>query len=332
MKCSVIILNWNGADMLRKFLPSVVQYSTIPDCEVVVADNGSTDNSLEVLKDFPTVRIITFDKNYGFAEGYNKALEQTDAEYSILLNSDVEVTDGWLTTLLDYMDAHQEVAACQPKILAYNHKTHFEHAGAAGGYIDILGYPYCRGRIMDYVEEDKGQYDTIADIFWATGACLCIRTDIYKKEGGLDADFFAHMEEIDLCWRLNARGYKLVCIPQSVVYHVGGGALSYENPRKTFLNFRNNLLLLYKNLPLCRLWWVMIVRFFLDYVAALQYLLTDKSKNAKAVFDARIAYCKLRKEYKNKRYENVRKSQSAVPQSISNRSIIFDYHIKGMRK
>lgn len=332
MKCSVIILNWNGAGMLRQFLPSVVKYTANPEYEVVVADNGSTDESMEVLKDFPTVRIITFDKNYGFAEGYNKALEKTDAEYTVLLNSDVEVTEKWLTTLLDYMDEHQEVAACQPKILAYHKKTHFEHAGAAGGYIDILGYPYCRGRIMGYVEEDKGQYDTIADIFWATGACLCIRTKVYKEEGGLDADFFAHMEEIDLCWRLNSRGYKLVCIPQSVVYHVGGGALSYENPRKTFLNFRNNLLLLYKNLPFKRLWWVMILRFALDYVAALQYLVTGKTKNAKAVVDARMAYHKMQKEFAEKREENLSKAKVDIPQSISNRSIIFDYHIKGMRK
>lgn len=342
MKASVIILNWNGANMLRTYLPSVVKYTQKADCEVVVADNGSTDDSIELIKnDFPSVRLVCFDKNYGFAEGYNKALEHTTAQYSVLLNSDVMVTENWLEPMLNYLDEHTDVAACQPKVLSHkSYEQHlltgepvmFEHAGASGGYMDILGYPFCRGRIMDYVEADNGQYDDITDIFWATGACLCIRTDVYKKEGGLDADFFAHMEEIDLCWRLLSRGYRLVCIPSSTIYHLGGGALSYENPRKTYLNFRNNLLLLYKNSPTSRLLWLMPIRCILDYVAALQFLLSGKRKNAKAVVDARFAYLKLRRYYKPKRVDNLRNSQHTDNQYISKRCIIFDYYVLRKRK
>lgn len=340
MKCSIVILNWNGEKMLRQFLPSVVRYSKGDDIEVVVADNGSTDRSLEVLQAFPTVRQIILDKNYGFAEGYNKALEQVQSTYSVLLNSDIEVTEGWLTPILRYMDENPDVVAAQPKIRKYilpitgipqepdSSLTYpFEHAGAAGGHIDMLGYPFCRGRIMNYVEDDMGQYDTPARIFWATGCALFIRTDIYKKVGGLDADFFAHMEEIDLCWRLNSRGYKLVCIPESVVYHVGGGALAYENPRKTFLNFRNNMLLLYKNLPASRLWWTMMLRCILDYVAGFQYLLTGKVANARAVVDARIEYHKLKPAFKTKRLYNIAHANEAFPSTIAKRSIIFDYYL-----
>lgn len=297
MKCSVVILNWNGAGMLRQFLPSVVKHSSDKETEVVVADNGSTDDSLDALRAFPSVRVIRFDKNYGFAEGYNRALEQVDAEYTVLLNSDVEVTDGWLQPILDYMDAHEEVAAAQPKIRSYKQRDHFEYAGAAGGFVNALGYPYCVGRKWGKTEVDKGQYDQLRDIFWATGCAMFVRTRLYKEAGGLDAAFFAHMEEIDLCWRLHRMGYKVVCVPESVVYHVGGGALAYENPRKTFLNFRNNLLMLRKNLPKSKLWWVMSARWVLDYVAAMYYLLQGKPKNAKAVVDARKAYHQMKKNY-----------------------------------
>ncbi len=331
MRCSVIILNWNGEDMLRQFLPSVVQHSSLPDCEVVVADNGSTDHSIQLLQAFPQVRAIHFDKNYGFAEGYNKAFDETDAEYTILLNSDVEVTERWLATLLDYMDAHPEVAACQPKILSYKNQTHFEHAGAAGGFIDRYGYPYCRGRILSHVEEDKGQYDDSIECFWATGACLCIRTNIYKECGGLDAHFFAHMEEIDLCWRLQCRGYKVACVSSARVYHVGGGALDYTNPRKTYLNFRNNLLMLYKNLPENRLHKVLFVRFWFDYVAALQYLATGQWQNFRAVLKARKDYRKMRKGYVSLRTENIKKAVIPYPSLIVNRSIITDYYLRGKR-
>ncbi len=300
MKCSVIILNWNGARMLRTYLPSVVK-SIIDNrksiIELIVADNGSTDESLQVLKDeFPTVRTIVLDKNYGFAEGYNQAIAQVDSEYVVLLNSDVEVTENWLSPLLAYMDAHPEVAAVQPKIRSWRNKALFEHAGAAGGYLDPLGYPYCRGRRFGKVEEDKGQYDTVVNVDWTTGACMCVRTKVYKELGGLDAAFFAHQEEIDLCWRMRNQGWLLACVPQSTVYHLGGGALSYDNPRKTYLNFRNNLLMIYKN-SRCR-WGVLSIRFFLDIAAACMFLVTGKSGSAKAVLEARRDYKRMRKNYR----------------------------------
>ena len=294
-KTAVIILNWNGAQMLRTYLPSVIAHTK--GAEIIVADNGSTDNSLEVLaKEFPSVKTIVLDTNYGFAEGYNKAIEQVESEYVVLLNSDVEVTEGWLSPLLDYMTAHPEVAAVQPKIRAWRERDRFEHAGAAGGFLSWLGYPYCRGRRFGRVEQDHGQYDTIAEIDWTTGACMCVRTSVYKECGGLDAAFFAHQEEIDLCWRMRNKGWKLACIPQSVVYHLGGGSLSYDNPRKTFLNFRNNLLMIYKNRRFP--WIVLTLRFFLDYAAAAMFLATGKKGSAKAVYEARKEYKRMRKNYR----------------------------------
>ena len=281
--------------MLRTYLPSVVQYT---EGEVIVADNGSTDNSLEVLaKEFPTVKTIVLDKNYGFAEGYNRAIEQVDSTYVVLLNSDVEVTEHWLTPLLDYMETHSEVAAVQPKIRSWRKRDYFEHAGAAGGYLSALGYPYCRGRKFGRVEQDKGQYDTIATVEWTTGACMCVRTEVYKACGGLDAAFFAHMEEIDLCWRMRNQGWLLACVPQSIVYHLGGGSLSYDNPRKSYLNFRNNLLMIYKNSHCRRT--VLSIRFFLDYAAAAMFLLTGKPGSAKAVIEARRDYRIMRRNYKS---------------------------------
>lgn len=332
MRCSVVILNWNGAEMLRRYLPSVLQY-TPADCEVVVADNGSSDESLSVLtQEFPSVRTIILDKNYGFAEGYNKAIAQIDSEFIVLLNSDVEVAPNWLSPMLDYMDTHSEVAALQPKIHSWLKRDYFEHAGAAGGYLDILGYPFCRGRLLNYVEQDKGQYDTIADVLWTSGACMCIRTHIYKEVGGLDGEFFAHMEEIDLCWRLNCRGYRLVCLPDSTVYHLGGGALAYENPRKTYLNFRNNLLMIYKNTPTNRLWWVLAMRFVLDYAAALQLLVTGKPKQAKAAIQARWDYRRMKKRFAGKRKENLQKMALPYPSGIKKRSILWDFYVRGKRQ
>ena len=281
--------------MLRTYLPSVIAHTK--GAEIIVADNGSTDDSLEVLrKEFPSVKTIVLDTNYGFAEGYNKAIEQVESEYVVLLNSDVEVTEGWLSPLLDYMTAHPEVAAVQPKIRAWRERDRFEHAGAAGGFLSWLGYPYCRGRRFGRVEQDHGQYDTIAEIDWTTGACMCVRTSVYKECGGLDAAFFAHQEEIDLCWRMRNKGWKLACIPQSVVYHLGGGSLSYDNPRKTFLNFRNNLLMIYKNRRFP--WIVLTLRFFLDYAAAAMFLATGKKGSAKAVYEARKEYKRMRKNYR----------------------------------
>lgn len=313
MKVSVVILNWNAEHLLCQFLPSVVRNSTLPDgeCEVVVADNGSTDGSVTLIEEeFPSVRIIRLSENYGFAEGYNRALEQVNAEYAVLLNDDVEVTAGWLQPLVDFMDSHQSYAACQPKLLSWRERDHFEYAGACGGYLDSFGYPFCRGRIFDTVEADKGQYDTIADVLWATGACLMVRMEDYRRVGGLDGRFFAHMEEIDLCWRLRCRGRAIACVPESVAYHVGGASLAAGSPRKTFLNFRNNLLMLYKNLPSNELHRVMLVRGLLDHAAAFAFLLKGEGKNFAAVFRARHAFRKLRPTFKASREDNLQAAAS----------------------
>lgn len=333
MKISIVILNWNGCDMLRTFLPSVVSYSKAPEVEVCVADNGSSDQSLDMLRaEFPSVRLIVLDSNHGFADGYNLALKEVDAEYVVLLNSDVEVTPNWLEPLTAYMDAHPEVAACQPKLRSQRQKELFEYAGAAGGFIDHYGYPFCRGRIMGVVEKDRGQYDTVMPIFWASGAALFIRLEDYKSAGGLDGRFFAHMEEIDLCWRLRSRGRQIVCVPDSVVYHVGGATLKKENPRKTFLNFRNNLVMLYKNLPDDELRKVMLVRGALDYLAAFSFLLKGTPDNAKAVIKARYEYKKIRSSFANAREENLRKSSlKNVPERIK-RCILWQYYVRNIQK
>ncbi len=326
-KIAVVILNWNGCDMLRSFLPSVVSLSEADGAVVYVADNGSTDVSVEMLRrEFPSVRLILLKENHGFADGYNLALQEVEAEYAVLLNSDVEVTGHWLRPLADYMDAHPEAAACQPKILSWRQKEMFEYAGAAGGFLDRYGYPFCRGRIMDVVEEDRGQYDSIVPVFWATGAALFIRLKDYREAGGLDGRFFAHMEEIDLCWRLRARGRQIVCVPQSVVYHVGGATLKKENPRKTFLNFRNNLVMLYKNLPSEDLVPVMRIRAFLDYVAAAVFLFKFQFSNAWAVLRARREYRSLRPSFAPAREENLRKvSQSAIPERTKSSILVQRY-------
>ena len=335
-RIAVVILNWNGAAMMQKFLPSVIKNSE--EAEVIVADNGSTDDSVEMLKQkFPSVRLILLDKNYGFAEGYDKALEQVEAEYYLLLNSDVEVTPHWLQPLLNYMDKHPEVAACQPKLLAERERDSFEYAGASGGFVDKYGYPFCRGRVFADVEKDFGQYDDIAPIFWATGAALMVRSVDWHEVGGLDARFFAHMEEIDFCWRLRSRGRGLVCVPASVVYHVGGGTLNAGHPRKTFLNFRNNLLMLYKNLPEAELKPVMRIRAILDYVAAAKMLLTDGWKHAKAVYDARCEFHRLKPDFQLSRQENLAKAIQAerntnpIPERIS-QSLLWLYYAKGKKK
>lgn len=329
-KISVVILNWNGAEMLRRFLPSVFQYSTGEDVEICVADNASTDASREVLKEeFPQIRIIELDRNYGFAEGYNQALAQIEAEYVVLLNSDVEVTPHWLEPLRAYMNVHTDVVACQPKILSERNKEYFEYAGAAGGYMDRYGYPFCRGRIFDVVERDKGQYDTVQSVLWATGAALFIRLADYREAGGLDAHFFAHMEEIDLCWRLRSRGKKIVCIPQSVVYHVGAATLKRENPRKTFLNFRNNLLMLYKNLPEKELKHVLFVRSILDVIAAVVFYLKRDKENAQAVFQARREFKKIRYSFAASRIENMMKATDEKLAERARFSILLKYYLLG---
>ncbi len=316
--------------MLRSFLPSVIHYSDRDDVEICVADNGSTDTSVAMLQEeFPAVRLILLDENHGFAEGYNLALNKVKAEYVVLLNSDVEVTEHWLEPLVAYMDAHPEAAACQPKIRSWRQKQMFEYAGAAGGYIDCYGYPFCRGRVMGMTEKDEGQYDTVAPVFWATGAALFIRLKDYTDVGGLDARFFAHMEEIDLCWRLRSRGRGIVCIPQSVVYHVGAATLKKESPRKTFLNFRNNLIMLYKNLPSEELSKVMRIRMILDYIAAFQFLLKGQLGNAKAVVHARKEYKRLRSYFSKAREENLQKTYvNPIPEQLKN-SILWQFYAKG---
>jgi len=332
MSVAIVILNWNGENYLQKFLPILIDNTLIPGVEIIVADNASTDSSLSLLKGkFPTIRTIVFDKNYGFAGGYNKALAEVEADYFVLLNSDVEVTPGWLNPMLEYMDGHEKVAACQPKILSYANRSKFEHAGAAGGYIDQFGFPFCRGRVLGLAEEDKGQYDTITDIFWATGACLLIRSNLYWKAGGLDDEFFAHMEEIDLCWRLKSRGYRIVCIPASSVFHVGGGALNYESPHKTYLNFRNNLLMLYKNLPARLLEKTMYWRFVFDYAAAFQLFITGKPKNALSVFKARRDFKNMQPAFEEKRKQNILYATSDNKQNILQKSIVLEYYLKGKK-
>lgn len=324
-KVAVVILNYNGAEMLRTFLPGVVEYSE--GAIVIVADNASTDNSVDVVQnEFPQVRLIRLNSNYGFAGGYNKALEQVDAEYCLLLNSDVEVTAGWLTPLLSFMEQNSDAVACQPKILAYRQKEAFEYAGASGGFVDRYGYPFCRGRIFDAIENDNGQYDDVCRIFWATGAAMLVRREAYISAGGLDDRFFAHMEEIDLCWRMLARGGAIYVVPQSVVYHVGGATLNKSNPKKTYLNFRNNLLMLYKNLPQKELRPVMRVRCVLDYVAALKYLLSFSWGDFKAVLKARRDYKRMRGDYSGVRCDNI---AATVNNNIEERrgfSILWQYY------
>jgi GT2 family glycosyltransferase len=332
MSTAIVILNWNGEKYLQQFLPILIENTKMVDAEIIVADNASTDSSLSVLKnEFPMVRTIVLDKNYGFAGGYNKALAQVESDYYVLLNSDVEVSDNWLEPLVSYMNEHEDVAACQPKILSYYKRTHFEHAGAAGGYIDRFGFPFCRGRILGLAEEDKGQYDTISDVFWATGACLMVRSKLYWKVGGLDDEFFAHMEEIDLCWRMKSRSYRLVCIPQSVVYHIGGGTLNVESPHKTYLNFRNNLLMLYKNLPAKILDDTMYWRTFFDYLAAFQLFITGKPSNAKSVLKARKDFKKMKPEFEEKRKENILYSTTDNELNIFQGSIVFNYFLKAKK-
>lgn len=288
-KIAIVILNYNGRHFLEKFLPSVIQYS--PPNSVIVADNASKDGSILFLEtNFPQIRRIKLTENYGFAKGYNEALKQVNAKYYVLLNSDVEVTPNWIEPILDFLEKNPQVAAGQPKIKAYHQESYFEHAGGGGGFIDKFGYPFCRGRVFDTLEEDTGQYDDTKQVFWATGACLFVRSTIYHALGGLDDDFFAHMEEIDLCWRMQQQGYEVWYVGESQVFHVGGGTLQKTNPFKTFLNFRNNLAMLYKNLPAHQIFYVLFVRFFLDSLAALFFIKKGFFKDAWAVVCAYWAF------------------------------------------
>ena len=332
-KVAIVILNWNGARMLRQSLPTVLNYSR-DEATVYVADNASTDNSLELLRSsFPECKLILLEKNWGFAEGYNKALRQIDAEYFLLLNSDIEVTHHWLTPLIEFMDAHPEVAACQPKLLSIYNKDMFEYAGASGGYLDRYGYPFCRGRILETVEADNGQYDYATPILWATGAALMIRTKDYWDVGGLDGRFFAHNEEIDLCWRLRIKGRKLYCLPESYVYHVGGGTLPKSNPMKTYLNFRNNLTMLYKCLPDAELKPVMRRRWWLDYLAAWEMLLLKRNwGDFRAVFRARKAFKQWRSDFDADRQTiQASRVEKEIPEQ-RHFSMLWQYSVKGRKR
>ena len=331
-KVAIVILNWNGQKMLAKFLPNVIEYSR-QNAEIWVADNSSSDGSMHLLEtQFPQVKTIVLEQNFGFAEGYNRALRQIEADYYVLLNSDVEVSHHWLTPLIEFMDSHPQVAACQPKLLAEYDKDSFEYAGACGGFLDKYGYPFCRGRIFGMVERDNGQYDYQQEILWATGACMMIRSADYWKAGGLDGRFFAHNEEIDLCWRLRLMGRKIYCIPESEVYHVGGGTLPKSNPMKTFLNFRNNLTMLYKNLSDKELSHVMRVRWFLDYLAAFEMLLLQRNwGDFKAVFKARKAFKEWRSSFDEERKRiQAQRVEEEIPQ-IFQTSILWQYYAKGVK-
>ncbi len=328
-KIAVVILNWNGKNLLEKFLPSVVEYSQREWAEIIVADNASTDDSISFLKkEYPSVGLIQLDKNYGFADGYNRALDQLSHAYFVLLNSDVEVSFNWLDPIYETFENNADIAAAQPKIKAYHQKDSFEYAGASGGFIDYLGYPFCRGRVFDHIEVDNKQYDSQKEIFWASGASLFIRSEVYKTAGGLDADFFAHMEEIDLCWRIKNRGYKIIVEPRSTVYHVGGATLPSHSSRKLFLNFRNNLFMLLKNLPKNNFYSTFLARMILDGVAALKFLLGGEFSHFTAVFKAHMSFYANLSKFRTKR-KNLQPHASTNNHSeMYQNSIIFDYYLK----
>ena len=325
---AVIILNWNGAGLLREYLPQVIAATDTSMARVIVADNGSDDESRDILaREFSETETILFDKNYGFADGYNRAIAMTRSPYTVLLNSDVAPAPGWAKALYHFMESHPDVGAAQPKVLSYKNRGTFEYAGACGGYIDRNGYPYCRGRIFDYCERDEGQYDSEAEIFWATGAALTVRTGLYLKAGGLDSRFFAHMEEIDLCWRILLSGHSIKAVPDSKVYHLGGGSLPASNPRKTYLNFRNNLLMLHKNLPDSVRAPKLFKRRLLDTIAWAKFVATLDFKNAAAIVRAHRDFARMRRDY------NVHPDRNLLGERPDTRiNILTSYYLKRKRK
>ncbi len=327
-KVAVVILNWNGKKFLEEFLPSVIKYSS-NDAEVIIADNASTDDSVAFLQNqYPELRIVRNDNNYGFAEGYNCALRQVQADYYVLLNSDIEVAANWIPPVIELMESSPEIAICQPKLLSFYHRDTFEYAGAAGGFIDRYGYPFCKGRLFASLEKDEGQYDSVCEIFWASGAAMFVKSDIYWKFGGLDGDFFAHMEEIDFCWRVKNGGYKVMFCPDSKVYHVGGGTLPKSSARKTYLNFRNNFTLLYKNLPRRKLFPVFATRLFLDGFAAIKFLTEGASKDFLAVTKAHFYFYTHFKNIAKKRKQFQQKEASQLYTGC----IVFDHYLRGVKK
>jgi len=331
VKVAVVILNWNGRNLLEKFLPGVIRNSA-GEAAVYVADNCSTDDSVAYLKNnFPDTGLILLEKNHGFAGGYNECLKNIDASYFILLNSDVEVTPGWITPVIEMMEKDHSIGACQPKILSHAQRDYFEYAGAAGGYLDYYGYPFCRGRIFTSIEKDTGQYDDVQQVFWASGACMFIRASVFKDLKGFDDTFFAHMEEIDLCWRIQRNGFKVMYHPGSVVYHVGGGTLPKSNPRKTYLNFRNNMLMLHKNLPSSRLFPVLVWRLLLDGIAGIKFLISESPADCFAVVKAHFYfYTHL---FARIRIRKVSQPVKASPVSgIYKGFLVYDYFIGRIRK
>jgi GT2 family glycosyltransferase len=324
-KVAIVILNWNGKSFLEKFLPSLIKYSG--NAEIIVADNLSSDDSIHFLEThYPNLRIIQNNENGGYAKGYNQALAHVDSEYYILLNSDIEVSENWLEPLVGFMEQTPNAAAIQPKIRAYHQKSHFEYAGASGGYIDYLGYPFCRGRIFDVLEEDNNQYNDPVEVFWATGACMMVRSEAFHRVGGLDSDFFAHMEEIDLCWRLQNTGYQNYVVPESVVYHVGGGTLPKNSPFKTYLNFRNNLLLLHKNLKTRKFIFILPIRLILDGVAGVKFLLSGQLKDVGAIIKAHFHFYGRMRNNARKKLKPSKKLKT-----IYNKSIVFQHYAKGKK-
>ncbi len=328
-RVAVVILNWNGLDFLRRFLPSICA-STYSNLDIIVGDNASNDNSVSFIREnYPQIKISINDQNYGFAGGYNKVLSGLDHDYYVLLNSDVEVEPGWIEPVIQLMEKDSSIAAAQPKILSQSNKKLFEYAGAAGGFLDIFGYPFCRGRIFDSVEVDSSQYDKSSEIFWASGAAFFIKRSNWLEMNGLDEDFFAHMEEIDLCWRLKNNNYKIMYCAESTVFHVGGGTLNAESPFKTYLNFRNNLVLLQKNLPAGRAIVIIFLRFWLDLLSLLKYLLDGKLKNAWAISKAHVYFIR-------NLVRNIQKSRK-IPKHTFNKnglypgSIVWNYFISNKK-
>lgn len=321
MKIAVVILNWNGEKLLEKFLPSIVKYSS--EADIYVADNASTDDSVSFLKTFfPSVKIIKNKSNLGFADGYNEALKQVDSDFFALVNSDIEVTENWLKPIIETFGNEPKTAIIQPKLLDFKRKEYFEYAGAAGGFLDKYGYPYCRGRVFETLEKDNGQYDDNREIFWASGACFFIRSSVFKELKGFDADFFAHQEEIDLCWRAFNKGHQIKYNSQSVVYHVGGATLQQGNPKKTFLNFRNSLLMLLKNLPKNRLHWILFCRFVLDGIAGIQFLFQGKFQHFWAILKAHFSFYSLYSVHYKKR--DIIQSEKYYKV----KSVVFQYYVK----
>ena len=327
MKTAIVILNWNGRLFLEAFLPRIVQTSKNV-AEVIIADNQSTDDSLDYLeREFPDVRVIQNGGNFGYAGGYNRALAQIDAEYFVLLNSDIEVTENWISPVISLMDSDPSIAACQPKILSFKDRTLFEYAGAGGGFIDHYGYPFCRGRVFQSIEADTGQYDDNAEIFWASGACMFVRASAFREAGGLDEDFFAHMEEIDICWRMKQMGYRIMYCGQSTVYHVGGGSLDKSSPKKTYLNIRNNNTMLYKNLPESQLYPVFFSRFFLDMMAAVKFLIDGGVRHFGAVVRAHVGFYFSLSANRKKRKQIRHKKVSMIYRG----NIVFDHFFRRIK-